>query len=79
MSFIGLGSVSEHCSHHMPCPTLVVRGDDAVLNRGLMQVRVCLLRVREGRWRKHHKLYGQPRTRVWCGRGCEEAQRVLCG
>ncbi|KAG2494396.1 hypothetical protein HYH03_007449 [Edaphochlamys debaryana] len=37
MSFIGLGSVSDHCSHHMPCPTLVVRGDDAVLGRGLMQ------------------------------------------
>ncbi|KXZ53810.1 hypothetical protein GPECTOR_6g728 [Gonium pectorale] len=23
MSFIGLGSVSDHCCHHMPCPTLV--------------------------------------------------------
>lgn len=36
MSFIGLGSVSDYCCHHMPCPTLVVRGDDAVLGRGLM-------------------------------------------
>ncbi|GIL53718.1 hypothetical protein Vafri_9166 [Volvox africanus] len=37
MSFIGLGSVSDHCCHNMPCPTLVVRGEDAVLSRGLMQ------------------------------------------
>ncbi|GIL85082.1 hypothetical protein Vretimale_9891 [Volvox reticuliferus] len=37
MSFIGLGSVSDHSCHHMPCPTLVVRGEDAVLSRGLMQ------------------------------------------
>ncbi|GLC34202.1 hypothetical protein PLESTM_000169100 [Pleodorina starrii] len=37
MSFIGLGSVSDHCCHHMPCPTLVVRGEEAVLSRGLMQ------------------------------------------
>ncbi|KAG2423046.1 hypothetical protein HXX76_015562 [Chlamydomonas incerta] len=36
MSFIGLGSVSDYCTHHMPCPSLVVRGDDAVLGRGLM-------------------------------------------
>ena len=27
MNFVGLGSVSDYCAHHMPCPVVVIKDD----------------------------------------------------
>lgn len=35
MSFVGLGSVADYCSHHLECPTMVVKinGDEELASR----------------------------------------------